>query len=372
MPAESIDQQILRLQELLQLEKEEDFERYRQEVLQLSLSEKKNRGLTWHPLQIAKQGYTLGDRAFVVVEKNQQTDESHRFKSGTPVELYSLADDKFSKSKQRSQSGVIHFVEKNKMKIILNAKDFPDWLSNGQLGVDLLFDERTYSEMEKVLRLLKKTKTGRLSELKAILFGALKARWATTSDIQAAYLNDAQVAAVKNILATEDVGIIHGPPGTGKTTTLVHAIQLICAAEKNVLVTAPSNAAVDLLVDRLSEKGLNVVRIGNISRVDEKLIAMTLEGRLAAHPESKNIKKVRIQAAQARREAQKYKRNFGNKQREERRDAYQEARELEDWARVLEDRLISETLHGANVIACTLINANHIFAHPFLIKIKGI
>ncbi|MFK7808950.1 MAG: AAA domain-containing protein [Saprospiraceae bacterium] len=359
MQPESIDSQIKNLQALLKLEKEADFERFRKEVLTLSLTEKKKRGLTWHPLTINKQGYTVGDRAFLIVERSKDLDKSHRFKSGAPIELYSLADDKFSKSNNLSQSGVIHFVDKKKMKVILNSKDFPDWLTNGQLGVDLLFDERTYLEMEKVLKLLLKTKTGRLSELKAIFFGALPPTFSTPPQLDHAYLNKAQIDAVANILAAEDLSIVHGPPGTGKTTTLVHAIKLICEKEKNVMVTAPSNAAVDLLVDRLSEKGLNVVRIGNISRVDEKLIALTLEGRLADHPESKNIKKVRIQAAQARREAKKFKRNFGHKERAERKDAYQEARELEDWARLLEDRIIDEVLHKADVIACTLVNATH-------------
>jgi ATP-dependent RNA/DNA helicase IGHMBP2 len=359
MQMESIDQQIQQLQDLLRLEKAEDFERYRQQVLTLSLTEKRKRGLTWYPLVILKQGFTLGDRAFVIVERNKETDEAHRFRGGTPVELYSLADDRYSKTTHQSQSGVVHFVDKKQMKIILNTNDFPDWLTNGQLGVDLLFDEKTYLEMEKVLQLLLKTKTGRLSELKSIFFGSLPPRWSTPPQLQHPYLNEAQVAAVANVLATEDVSIIHGPPGTGKTTTLVYAIKLLCEKEKNVLVTAPSNAAVDLLVDRLTEKGLYVVRIGNISRVDEDLIATTLEGRLAAHPESKNIKKVRIQAAQARRDAKKYKRNFGHKEREERRDSYQEARELEEWAQHLEDRIITEVLHNADVIACTLVNATH-------------
>ena len=144
-----------------------------------------------------------------------------------------------------------------------------------------------------------------------------------------------------------------------KTTTLVNAIQLLCEKENHVLVTAPSNAAVDLLAERLTIKGLDVVRIGNISRVDEKLISLTIEKRLSNHPESKNIKKVRIQAAQARREARKFKRSFGAKERNERKENYQESRDLEDWARMLEDRVINEILNSAQVIACTLVNATH-------------
>ncbi len=358
MPPSTIDEKIHLLQRLLALEKEQDFEQYRQEVLELSLTEKRKKGLTWHPLEILKQGYTFGERAFITVGRSTALNEPHRFRGGAPVVFYSLAEDKFSKDDKRSKNGVIHFVEKNKMKIILNSKDLPDWIGNGQLGVDLLFDERTYKEMEKVLETLLKTKTGRLSELKSILLGGTPPRFRELPTVHQPYLNESQINAVQHALAADDITIIHGPPGTGKTTTLVHTIKLLCETEKSVLVTAPSNAAVDLLADRLSEKGLNVVRIGNISRVDESLISLTLDGRLSAHPESKNIKKVKIEAAKLRRDARKYKRRFGAKEREERNDAYQEARELEDWAKALEDRLISEILFSANVVACTLVNAS--------------
>lgn len=361
-----INQQIEDLKEVLRIEKKEDFERFRAEVAQLSLSEKREKGLTWNPLDVKKEGYTYGERAFVIVERIGNRNEPHRFRAGTPVELYSLATDKFSKAEKFNQSGVIQFVEKNRMKIVLNSRDLPDWLNNGQLGVDLLFDERTYLEMEKVLNLLLKTNSGRLSELKAIFYGELEPTFGPKPTIHNPYLNDSQKEAIQDILASRDVSVVHGPPGTGKTTTLVHAIKLLCETEKNVLVSAPSNAAVDLLSERLTEKGLNVVRIGNISRVDEKLITLTIESRLSKHPEAKNIKKVKIQAAKMRRDARKFKRKFGAKEREERRDAYKEARDLDDWAKHLEDKLISEILFSADVITCTLVNA----VHPILEQLK--
>lgn len=361
-----INQQIQKLKEVLLIEKKQDFEQFRQEVAQLSLSEKREKGLTWQPLDVKKEGYTFGERAFVIVERTTQLNEPHRFKSGTPVEFYSLATDKFSKSDHQKQSGVIQFMERNRMKIVLNTDDLPDWLGNGQLGVDLLFDERTYREMEKVLNLLLETNQGRLGELKGIFHNELEPSFRELPSVHNPYLNDSQIQAVQHILAANDVAVVHGPPGTGKTTTLVHAIKLLCETEKHLLVTAPSNAAVDLLAERLSEKGLNVVRIGNISRVEEKLISLTMESRLAAHPESKNIKKVKIQAAKLRRDARRFRRKFGAKERGERKDAYREARELNDWAKLLEDRVIAEILLSADVIASTLVNA----VHPVLEKMK--
>ncbi|MEM9822333.1 MAG: AAA domain-containing protein [Bacteroidota bacterium] len=347
------------IQNLLKKEKEEDLERYRRQQQELTLTEKLDRGLCWHPLQVKKEGYTFGERAFVTVERTTRLNEAHQMRAGAPVDLYSGAVDKFSKSEKMIQSGVIYFVDKNRMKIILNAKDLPDWLHHGHLGVDLLFDERTYLEMDKALMTLMQNNDGRIGELKALFYGHLTPKFRGTSVSPHPYLNEAQQTGVRYVLESQDVAVIHGPPGTGKTTTLVQAIQELCRVEKQVLVTAPSNAAVDLLAERLTEKGVGVVRIGNISRVDEKLLALTVEQRLSNHPESKNIKKVRIEAATARREARRFKRKFGQNERHERREAYRLARELEDWAKHLEDRVISEILHSAQVIACTLVNATH-------------
>ena len=354
-----INEELDKVLALLKIEKKEDFERFRNEVLQLSLQEKKEKGLTWYPLQIKKQGFTFGDRVFVIVERTAQLNERHRFRAGTPVEIYTNSDDKFSANKDRRQSGVIQFLKRNQMKIVLNSKDAPNWLHHGNLGVDLLFDERTYLEMEKAMKKVINARGDRLAELKAVFYNQHVPQFGDLPTVYHDYLNDAQKNAVQHILAAKDVAVVHGPPGTGKTTTLVHAIKLLSETEKCILVTAPSNSAVDLLAEKLSEKGLDVVRIGNISRVEESILNLTLDARLAAHPDSKHIKKVKIQAAEARKKAGKYKRNFRGQQREERRDNYREARELEDWAKALEDKLLGEILHGAQVVACTLVNTIH-------------
>ncbi len=352
------------LLELLEQEKEADLVQFRQKVQRLSLAERKEQGFAWYPVKVEKTGYTIGERAFVILRKEDTgEDVKDQFRSGKLANFYTLR----AEEQQRECSGVIHYVDKTKMKIILNTRDLPNWIGKDQLGVDLLFDERPYVEMKKALKKVIKAKKDRLALIRDIFLGKETAKFKEFSDTAPMPpLNQAQTRAVHTIMNSLDVAIVHGPPGTGKTTTLVKAIEALTQFENTVLVTAPSNTAVDLLTERLTEIGLNVVRVGHISRVDESLLQHTLEARVAKHPESKNIKKVKVQAAEYRRKAQKYKRRFGPSERMERYRLMQEARELSSWANQLEDRLIDEILSTADVIACTLVGA----AHPVLERYK--
>lgn len=349
-----IQQELDQVAELLAQEKKEDFEQHRQKVMSLPLEDRIKKGYSWYPVVVNRSGYALGERAFVTIE-TPKPDDPHQFRAGKTVNFFTRQADAY----QPEKTGVIQYVEKGKMKIILNSKDLPDWLGLGQLGVDLLFDERTYLEMEKAIEKVKNAKNDRLADLRDVLLGAQTALFQKGDwQLPITDLNDSQQAAVRQAVNALDVSVIHGPPGTGKTTTLVAAIQQISQTEQTVLVAAPSNTAVDLLTERLAQAGLNVVRIGNISRIDEGIINHTLDAKLAQHPESKNIKKVKIQAAEARRQAKRYRRKFGRDEYLERKQLHQEAKELAAWANQLEDRLIDQILSGANVIACTLVGSS--------------
>lgn len=348
------------LQEVLNallIEKKEDFDQFKAHVQSLSLEEKRKQGYTWNPLEVLSSGYTFGERAFIIVQRNKALDQPHSFRSGKTVNFYTNQ----AGVNKPERIGVINFVDKNKMKIILNAKDLPDWLGLGMLGVDLLFDERTYLEMERAVKEVIEAKGNRLAELRNIFLGKSENRFLplAPSIINIPSLNTSQNDAVNQIVNSLDIAIIHGPPGTGKTTTLVQAIKLLSKKEMNILVTAPSNTAVDLLTERIANEGLQVVRIGNISRVDENLINHTLDAQLANHPDSKNIKKVKIQSAELRRTARKFKRKFGHEERNERRKLLREAKELSSWANHLEDRLIDQILSSANVITATLVGSSN-------------
>lgn len=341
---------------LIKQEREAEYEYFKAMVQSLPMEQRIVKGYCWYPLQVLKSGYTIGDRAFVLVERTRNRDHPHHFRAGKMVNLITQQ----ARIHDPEQSGVIDYIDQNKMKIILNTKDLPNWIRYDMLGVEMLFDARTYQEMDKAIHQVLDARDNRLAELRSIFLG-IKAPQSVhlASNVAIEELNTAQNEAVKDILMSSDVAVVHGPPGTGKTTTLIYAIRELCKVEKTVLVTAPSNTATDLLTERLAKLDLNVVRIGNISRVDEGVIVHTLEVKLSDHPESKNIKKVRLQAAEMRKQAWRIRRSYGRREREERMELLKEASELSGWAKQLEDRLVEQILSSAQVITCTLVGANH-------------
>ena len=353
--AASIKDKLERSLELLKLEKEEDFNQHKQFIQSLSLDERVKQGYSWYPLNILKSGYTYGERAFVIVERTSKLEEGHQFRSGKTANLFTQQPN----VRNPERAGVVQYVEKNKLKIILNAKDLPDWLGLGLIGIDIMFDERTYLEMEKALKKVMEAGRDRLAELRAIFLGKELPKFSGESVLPTLpELNQSQNNAVGQIIASQDVAIIHGPPGTGKTTTLVQGVKMLIKTEHTVLVTAPSNTAVDLLTERLFNAGIQVVRIGNISRVEESLMQHTLDVQLLHHPESKNIKKMKKEAAELRRKAGRYKRKFGQEERSARARMYREAGELNGYANRLESNLIEQILDAAQVITCTLVGAS--------------
>lgn len=348
-----IQEALAHLREMVQMEKQEDFEQHREKILKLPLDKRVSEGYSWYPVVVSKSGYALGDRAYVIIERTGE-EQPDQFRAGKTVSLFTQQPE----ARHPEKNGVIQFVHRKRMKIILNSSDLPDWLGMGQIGVNLMFDERTYLEMDKALVQLMKAKGNRLAELRDVLFGKQAALFAPTPHtFSIPNLNESQNAAVNQIAAARDVAVIHGPPGTGKTTTLVQAIKILVQEESTVLVTAPSNTAVDVLTERLADAGMNVVRIGNISRVDESILSHTLDWQISNHPDSKHIKKVKIEAAELRRQAKRFKRNFGAEERRNRGEMFREAGQLNAWARQLEDRLLDHILSSAQVITCTLVGA---------------
>lgn len=339
------------------MEREADLEQYRQKVLLTPLHRKTKEGICWYPVKLRKDYIGTGERIIIEVERTTELEQKHVFQSGKMVSVFSNSN---QKPERDHVGGVINYVRDNQMIITLNSDDLPDWIDHGLLGVDVMFDEMSYREMELTMKKVIKAESSRLAELRDILLG----KDATSSHKEIAidysiHLNESQKKALQHIISCSDVGIIHGPPGTGKTTTLVQAIAQTVKTEKQVLVCTPSNASIDLLVEKLSDFGLRVVRIGHPARVTEQTLSKTLDAQIAAHPNFKELRITRKKMEQLRQQSSKYKRNFGYKEKEERRFLRQEANALKADADVLEFYIINDILQKSDVITCTLVGASH-------------
>jgi len=322
-----------RLLDLLKTEREEDRQLYLKLTQTTSVAQRRANGLTWYPIAIRDQEMSRGDYLTVEVERTTHHDVIHQLRFGMPAVLFSNHD-----AESNKVEGTITFVNGNRLKITLRTDELPDWAGDGKLGIDLLFDENSYDEMQNACKLAmtlaEKPAEGRLIQ---ILTGEKTPAFENGTSVQnspstvggrgEASLNSSQKAAVNKILEATDLAIVHGPPGTGKTTTLVQAIKaMIKKDNQQILVVAPSNTAVDLLSEKLSDEGLNILRVGNPARVSERLLSLTLDYKMAEHSHMKEIKRLKKQASAFMDMAHKYKRHFGKAEREQRKALFAEAR----------------------------------------------
>jgi len=348
-----------KLRELLKTERETDKQLYQELAEKASVHERRENGLTWYPVAIRDTELTRGDYLTVEVERTTHHDIVSQFRTGATAALFSNHH-----AREDRVEGIVSFHSGNRMKITLRTDELPAWSRNGKLGVDLLFDDNSYEEMFSAL-----TRAAALGEkdnaegrLVKILTGQLSPTFNTQhKPVAVPTLNASQQAAVNNILAANELAIVHGPPGTGKTTTLVQAIRLLIQEqhEQQILVVAPSNTAVDWLSEKLSMEGLNVLRIGNPARVSERLLSLTLDQQMADHPHMTTVKKMKKQAAGYLDMAHKYKRHFGRAEREQRKALFDEAHRVLKEVEQAEQYIFNDLLSRAQVITATLVGASH-------------
>jgi superfamily I DNA and/or RNA helicase len=352
------NEQLLQTLELIKLERQADLEQYRQKILLRSLQQRTKEGSTWYPVSLKRDYIGTGERPIIEIERTNHLEQPHAFQSGKVVSVFSNAS---GKPEKEHINGVINYVRDNSMVITLNADDFPDWISDGLLGVDVMFDEMTYREMEFALKEVIKAEDNRVAQLKEILLGNGQAQseQKTIRFESLNILNASQQEALRKVVESSDVAFVHGPPGTGKTTTLVQAIRYTINEEKQVLVCAPSNAAVDLLVDKLTDQGLQALRIGHPARVTEQSLSKTLDHRITAHANYKELKDMRKRMEQVRAAAFKFKRKFGYHEKQQRRLLMQEVKVLKADADLLEFYIINDLLQTMDAICCTLVGASH-------------
>ena len=353
------------MQALLQLEQREDQAQFKLKNAKASIQERQRRGLTWYPVTITQEDIGFGGKLVLELERPASQQGLHLFQVGRNASLFGASP--APSEDPPTLHGVVTSVRRNKLQLTTTKEELPDWvLDGGRLGIDLTFDEVSYREMDQALGEVIGARGNRLAELRDVLLGARQARFRAPHVDDLFYpspLNDSQLAAVRHVITAQDVGIIHGPPGTGKTTTLVQAILETIRRERRVLVCAPSNTAVDLLTEKLAERGVNVIRMGNPSRVSDLLLAHTLDARVMAHPSYSKMRAIRQTADQYRDKANELARqnvrNLAFEARQQRQQFRDESRQLFLQADDLERYITEQVVESVQIITCTLVGASN-------------
>jgi superfamily I DNA and/or RNA helicase len=340
---------------LLKMEWQEDLAQYKKKFLNTSLAEKKKEGITWYPIILKKSKIGMGERLIVEIERMDASYPSS-FNSGKSVSFFTTQEG-YQGSDHRV-NGVINQVKQNTMFVTLQADELPDWMEGNRLGIDLLFDEASYREMEFALKKVISGENKRVEELREILLGDTQPRFDSKTRKENQTLNFSQNQACEKILQAQDVAIVHGPPGTGKTTTILAAIQEAVELNLSILVCAPSNAAVDLLVEKLVDKGIETLRLGHPARIEEKILNQTLDAKTAFHESFRDLKKLRKETDQYLKLAKQYKRNFGPEERAQRKLLYDHVSRMREDSKQLEDYIRFDIFQKTKVFACTLVGAS--------------
>ena len=335
---------------LLRIEYEAEKEAYLLQSRTMPVQRKVKRGICWYPVRCGQTFYNSLNQLAVEIYRTQDRDVEHSFEYGRPV-CFFTQDTAKNESRFLSVTGTVSYVDEDRMVVVLpQGKGSADIASAQNLGVQLYFDETTYRLMFEALNQVINADKGRTWELREIIHGNIKTSWHTFEPIAMPWLNATQQQAVNRVLAAKDVAVVHGPPGTGKTTTLVEAIYETLRREDQVLVCAQSNMAVDWISEKLVDHGISVLRIGNPTRVNEKMLSFTYERRFEDHPDYPQLWAIRKNI----RELSAHKRDESTRRK---------INSLRDHAQELEQSIRHALFLEARVIACTLTgSANRVLS----------
>ena len=374
-------QALLQQRTLLQLEYYTEKEAFRKLTEQMGMQRKVKRGDAWFPLQVGKSFYNSLNQTAIEVFRTSDQDIEHNFEFGRPVMFFRseerrVKSEEFnsktpsnssSKTQEKGQensslfthhsslkyfsfTGTVSYVDGDRM--VITVPDSAPLLelqqSTDPIGVQLSFDETSYKLMFEALDRVMKAKNNRLANLRDLFYSHQKAGRFSFEPMKFPWLNPTQERAVNEVLWAKDVAIVHGPPGTGKTTTLVEAINETLMRESQVLVCAQSNMAVDWISEKLVDRGINVLRIGNPTRVNDKMLGFTYERRFESHPDYPQLWAIRKAIRELRKNRKKGSENY-----------HQKMDRLKSRAAEIEIRINSELFGEARVIACTLVGSAH-------------
>ena len=347
MSVQSSIQSLMQQRLLLQLEYETEKEAFRKQTETIGLARKVKRGDAWWPVKTGKSYYNSMNQLALEIHRTADDDIEHNFEYGRPVRFFTSRTD--SPIKYFNFTATVSYVDGDRMVVIVPDNNRLLELQNAEgLGVQLFFDETSYRLMFEGLDRVIKARGNRLAELRDLFYSHRPFGHYTFAPMAFPYLNKTQEEAVNEVLRAKDVAIVHGPPGTGKTTTLVEAINETLMRESQVLVCAQSNMAVDWISEKLVDRGIPVLRIGNPTRVNDKMLSFTYERRFEAHPDYPQLWSIR----KALRDLREHRRRGDS-------SYHQKTERLKSRATELEVRINGELFGEARVIACTLTGSAH-------------
>ena len=322
---------------------------YRQQTREAGIPKRIQQGVCWFPVKLGADRYNSLNQLTVEVTRTETEETEHSFEYGCPVCFFRISADR--QIRYFNFSAVISYVQDNKMVVVLPGPQvLPELVVTGELGVQLYFDDTSYKTMFAALREVAEAKGNRTARLREVLLGKAPALRRETGPVRFPWLNASQEKAVNQVLCAKEVAVVHGPPGTGKTTTLVEAVYETLHRENQVMVSAQSNTAVDWIAEKLVDRGIPVLRIGNPTRVNDKMLAFTYERRFEAHSDYPELWQIR----KTIREMTGRLRKSG---REDRERLHNQLTKLRVRATGLEIRIDTELFTEARVIACTLVGA---------------
>ena len=334
---------------MLQKEYEYEKELHRQQTREAGIPKRIQQGVCWFPVKLGADRYNSLNQLTVEVTRTETEETEHSFEYGCPVCFFRISADR--QIRYFNFSAVISYVQDNKMVVVLPGPQvLPELVVTGELGVQLYFDDTSYKTMFAALREVAEAKGNRTARLREVLLGKAPALRRETGPVRFPWLNASQEKAVNQVLCAKEVAVVHGPPGTGKTTTLVEAVYETLHRENQVMVSAQSNTAVDWIAEKLVDRGIPVLRIGNPTRVNDKMLAFTYERRFEAHSDYPELWQIR----KTIREMTGRLRKSG---REDRERLHNQLTKLRVRATGLEIRIDTELFTEARVIACTLVGA---------------
>ncbi len=342
---ESPIQALQRQRALLEIEYNCEKESFRKQTETMGLQRKIKRGDAWFPIRLGKSYYNSLNQLAIEVERLDDNDIEHNFEFGRPVCFFSV-DDK-QNIKYLNSSGSVSYADGDRMVVVVpDDEQITGLYEKSNVGVQLFFDETSYRLMFDALDRAINAKGNRMALLRDLFYSKQKAERFTFAASSFPWLNKTQEHAVNEVLWAKDVMVVHGPPGTGKTTTLVEAIYETLRRENQVMVCAQSNMAVDWISEKLVDRGVNVLRIGNPTKVNDKMLSFTYERRFESHPDYPQLWSIRKAIRELRQHRKRGDENY-----------HQKIERLKSRATEIEVRINAELFGEARVVASTLIGS---------------